>query len=325
MVSLYSSVSKLSMKLIYIIRRKIGELILSTLFDHKDFKAFDSNLDYPSVILRDNTKLTSHWSYEREPILGIPLGYEQLLLDYISRYRYSHFLPQKNVSNFVSLLPYKLASKLGVPLHRQHFNTFNEFNLKDRRFLRKSLSIKRGEVVWELGAFIGFGTIQMARTVGSEGKVVSVEASPHNFDILTRNVEDNELFNVHSLNLAVGVSDKDEVKFWSTKRQANTLSKDLLNTSEYLKVKTATFNGIEKKTQTIPDFIIMTINGFELRVLESNIKFLQKLKFGTRIIAPGWYSDKEGPLGKRIEKLLQDQKFRVYRTRGNLVFAVKCE
>ena len=51
-------------------------------------------------------------------------------------------------------------------------------------------SLRNGDVVIDLGAFIGYYTILFADKVGAEGKVFAFEAAPDNFALLSRNVKE---------------------------------------------------------------------------------------------------------------------------------------
>jgi len=64
-------------------------------------------------------------------------------------------------------------------------------------------NIKKGDIVLDLGAFIGYYTLVFARIVGPEGKVYAFEPNPENFAILKRNVEYNGYKNVVLINKAV--------------------------------------------------------------------------------------------------------------------------
>ena len=56
-------------------------------------------------------------------------------------------------------------------------------------------AIKKGMVVVDLGANIGYYTLLTATLVGPRGKVYAIEPLPVNFSTLTRNVELNNLTN----------------------------------------------------------------------------------------------------------------------------------
>ena len=61
---------------------------------------------------------------------------------------------------------------------------------------------KQGDVVVDLGANIGRYAIIASRRVGTNGKVIAIEAHPRNCEIINRNIKLNGLNNVIALNYA---------------------------------------------------------------------------------------------------------------------------
>ena len=68
--------------------------------------------------------------------------------------------------------------------------------------------VKKGDVVVDLGANIGYFTLLAAKIVGNEGKVFAFEPEPNNFKYLRKNIEINNYTNVVALQKAV--SEKNE-------------------------------------------------------------------------------------------------------------------
>jgi FkbM family methyltransferase len=62
---------------------------------------------------------------------------------------------------------------------------------------------KQGDIVVDVGAHIGRYTIIASKRVGTNGKVIAIEAHPGNYEMLNRNIELNGLTNVTTLNYAV--------------------------------------------------------------------------------------------------------------------------
>ncbi len=62
----------------------------------------------------------------------------------------------------------------------------------------------RGWIVMDGGAHVGIYTVEVAKTVGEEGIVVSVEPDPDNFKILCYNLRLNNLTNVIPIRAALG-------------------------------------------------------------------------------------------------------------------------
>jgi FkbM family methyltransferase len=63
--------------------------------------------------------------------------------------------------------------------------------------------LRPGSCVFDIGAFIGTHTLAFSRLVGEQGKVYSFEPRREIFDILTKNIELNNLGNVTAFNAAV--------------------------------------------------------------------------------------------------------------------------
>ena len=67
--------------------------------------------------------------------------------------------------------------------------------------------LKKGDTVIDIGANIGYYTLLMAETVGSEGCVYAFEPEPNNYGLLTKNIKANNYSNIIPVQKAL--SDKD--------------------------------------------------------------------------------------------------------------------
>jgi FkbM family methyltransferase len=74
---------------------------------------------------------------------------------------------------------------------------------------------KGGDIVIDVGAAFGFYTILSSRKVGVAGKIVAIEPSWDNFEILNRNLKLNKLRNVITLNYAA-YSKQDTLNLYSS-------------------------------------------------------------------------------------------------------------
>jgi FkbM family methyltransferase len=68
--------------------------------------------------------------------------------------------------------------------------------------------LKPGDCFVDVGANVGYFSVLASTLVGQSGKVISVEAIPRTFEVLTRNLVSNSVRNVRSINMAVW--DKEE-------------------------------------------------------------------------------------------------------------------
>lgn len=68
--------------------------------------------------------------------------------------------------------------------------------------------LRAGDCFIDVGANVGYFSLLGSKLVGRSGKVVSIEAIPRTFDLLSANVDANSAENVHALNVAVW--DKEE-------------------------------------------------------------------------------------------------------------------
>ena len=136
--------------------------------------------------------------------------------------------------------------------------------------------ISEGSVVLDIGANIGYYTVLFAEKTGKTGKVIAIEPDPINFEILQKNIKENNLRNVVAVQAAVGNENK-KMKIYESKENygdhrmwGNGLAvsvfcrklDDLLKELEYEKI----------------DFIKMDVQGFEAEVIEGGKNIIEKNK-----------------------------------------------
>ena len=123
--------------------------------------------------------------------------------------------------------------------------------------------IHSGDVVLDIGAHIGYYTLQFANLVGSTGKVYAFEPEPKNFELLKKNVQINKHDNVVLIQKIV--SDKDGiVEFFISK--FDSIGNKLFKSDESgssIKVGSTTLDEYFKDLKKKIDFIKMDIQGGE--------------------------------------------------------------
>jgi FkbM family methyltransferase len=142
--------------------------------------------------------------------------------------------------------------------------------------------IKKGDVVIDIGAHIGYYTVLFAKLVGPKGRVFAFEASPTNFEILKKNVNVNGYQNVTLNNKAV--SDKDgKLTLYITGRTSteNFLFKpeNFIRSSKIkdtIEIDSITLDEYFRDFKGQINFLKMDISGAEPRVIKGMGSILSK-------------------------------------------------
>lgn len=64
-------------------------------------------------------------------------------------------------------------------------------------------TVRPGDVVWDVGANVGFFTLLAAKLTGAQGRVVAIEPLPRNLDLLQQHLALNKVANVTVISQAV--------------------------------------------------------------------------------------------------------------------------
>ena len=143
---------------------------------------------------------------------------------------------------------------------------------------------KEGDVVIDIGAHIGRYTIISSKRVGTNGKVVAIEANPSNFEMLNRNIKLNQLTNIISLNNAV-YSKETKIKLYLPGEELghttyNTVMSDRAkNEDKFVEVSANTLDYfLQLKGITDVNWIKIDVEGAEFEVLKGATNVLSKSK-----------------------------------------------
>lgn len=189
-----------------------------------------------------------------EKFLGFPSEYYQNRL---------YFMFNKEIKNKIG--NYRECINL---LYDINYRFLKPETLKGTYDVGKYYEVKEGGVVLELGAYIGMYAIKMAQIVGKKGKVLAVESMRRNFEILKKNISNNNLDNIIAINKAVW-HEKGVLKFYSNKKQDNSAINGVVDTKNTIDVQSDTVDNIVKENNlTRVDFVRIQVNGAEKNVLE---------------------------------------------------------
>jgi FkbM family methyltransferase len=141
---------------------------------------------------------------------------------------------------------------------------------KQKAFIKQ---IKSGDVVYDIGAHVGFYTLLASKLVGDRGRVYAFEPLPRNIFYLKKHISLNKLKNVEIIEAAV--SDKEgEENFL----EADSATSRLDNSGSF-KVKTVSLDNLVKNKKILPPNVIkIDVEGAELKVLLGAKELIEKYK-----------------------------------------------
>lgn len=169
---------------------------------------------------------------------------------------------------------------------------------------------KEGDVVLDIGAYVGMFTVKAAKLVGETGKVIAIEPSPENYELLAQNCEG--LDNVVLVKKAIMSWTGPGRLYYSKSAAANSL---VTRWKRHIEVETITLDSlIEELGLDKVDIIKIDAEGAELEVLTGAYKALAK---GTRLVIAAYHT---APNGKaeiaQVDAALRRVNYRVIQCRG---------
>ena len=150
-----------------------------------------------------------------------------------------------------------------------HLTLKNEFSPDITEIFRKN--VKRGDIVVDVGAHIGYFTVILADIVGDRGKVFAFEPNPKTFSILKKNIETNNIKNVVLEKLALSNIETEEFVKEAELSAGTVVDK---NFTQGIKVKTTTFDKYFHDIKI--DFIKIDVQGAEYNILNGGEKIFEK-------------------------------------------------
>lgn len=143
--------------------------------------------------------------------------------------------------------------------------------------------VRPGDVVWDIGANVGFFTLLASRLVGDGGAVYAFEPLPRNLHYLGAHIELNDIRNVHIKEIALS-DRKGTARFMLATNPA------MGGVSEKgdLEVQTDTIDGLTSLGSVqVPSFIKMDIEGGESAALSGGMALLREIRPAILLSAHG--------------------------------------
>jgi len=217
------------------------------------------------------------------------------------RYRYCHYEVWQQPDNF------------GGNLAVDNLYTLEGVTMDERKRLIDRFTPNKKDVLLEVGAYHGWGTIKMAQYFK---KVIAVEADEDNFITLCHNVISNGINNVMAHNYAISNQTGRKVLYKGDHPQRISLHQEPLSkVVENIDVLSTTGDLITDDAT----YVTLEINMGELDALRGMKDLLQKND--VRVIAAGWYGNP--PIYNRIRDYLEGLGYDVFIGPVNRVYALK--
>ena len=181
----------------------------------------------------------------------------------------------------------------------------------ETNFVKKE--IKKGDVVLDIGANIGYYTLIFAKLVGETGKVFAFEPDPINFSLLKKNIEINGYKNVVLIQKAV--SDKSE-KLKLFLSETNNGDHRIYNwdgSRKSVEIESIKLDEYFEDTKQRINFIKMDIQGAEYGAVSGMTNLLNQNK-SVKIISEFWPTGLKRFGGSAIKylELLEKNDFKLY-------------
>ena len=180
---------------------------------------------------------------------------------------------------------YKMYLDLNDPGISRSLILFGKREIDHKIILENVL--KPSMTVFDIGANIGYYALMELKLIGSSGKLLAIEPSPNNIDLLNRNLLLNNFTDIDVVNGAVSNVTSTREFFLSDFSNLNTFHN--IGTG----VKHLSGKKIEVKTYTVPelakrfgapDLIRMDVEGHEVEVLNGMIEAISEDKINPMII-----------------------------------------
>lgn len=143
--------------------------------------------------------------------------------------------------------------------------------------------IRRGDVILEIGANIGYYVLLEASLLSKNGKIYAIEPEPHNLELLKKNVQLNNYQDFVEI-YPLAVSDQEGTAKLYVSRCSNlhNIFRPHEKNGDSIDVKTVTVDGFLKDKEPV-SFIRMDIEGAECRVINGMTETLSHAKKGMKL------------------------------------------
>jgi len=165
----------------------------------------------------------------------------------------------------------------------------------------------KGAIVIDVGAHVGIYSVKLAKKVGKQGLILSIEPNTFNYRLLMENIKFNRLSErVIPLNVAAG-SFNGKTKLYLNSDAYSGGHSLLPISQQWMQVRIRTLDTIMDKLELNHcDIIKIDVEGYELEVLKGAEHTLEKT---SNIVVAAYHTPTEA---KKVMEFLKARRFKVY-------------
>lgn len=180
-----------------------------------------------------------------------------------------HFLLHQSIRNIV---PAELVQTLFDINFRYLGQGDTQLDLADGKYF----DVNKGDIVFEMGAYIGMHAMRLSELVGESGKVIAVEAIPGNYELMKKNIALNGISNIEAHNFAIW-KNKGTISFNLNEHQKNSAVENIVKTKSTTELPCDTIDNVFNNAKIDKvDYIRIQTNGAELEALEGMDEIFNK-------------------------------------------------
>jgi FkbM family methyltransferase len=173
----------------------------------------------------------------------------------------------------IRLKKFTFIFKNGIKIF-SYYNLYREYSRGLNCYL-SHYTLKPGDIVIDAGAYVGSFTLYASKIVGEQGKIISFEPDPINYQKLLRNIELNGEKNIIAINKGL-YSRNDLLKFYLGEHNTTLIASKNLSKKQITELPVVQLDDVLKSLNIHKvDFIKMDIEGAEIEALKGANKILE--------------------------------------------------
>ncbi len=242
----------------------------------------------------------------------LPQESMDMAADVVCRYLYPHADP--------TIAPPYPSRERGTfhPQHRDTIEDIPDLSLAEKQEMTDRFRLEAGDVVLDVGAYLGYGAMRLSEQVGKEGKVISVEADHRNQGMFEKNIHGNGIKNVSLVPRAIWSERGQQEIFWNDS-QLNSLVDGIVLQRNTRTVETDSVDNIvEDHNLGSVSLVSLTVNGAEIEALRGMQNTLRDYR--PRLSIAGWYERGGEPIHRQVTEMLCEYGYRTQLGRYGRVY-----